>query len=101
LAAKVVAEPWKAATTSVAPSGRAPDDPHALRRSLCRRSGDAHLAFALAAKMGADRVPGREVRLASVPGRFDGTITYHDSCSGLREMGVKHCSRALLAKCLG
>ncbi len=23
------------------------------------------------------------------PGRFDGTVTYHDSCAGLREMGVK------------
>src|SRR4051812_335112 len=33
--------------------------------------------------------------------RFDGTITYHDSCSGLREMGVKAQPRALLAKVAG
>src|SRR5512144_1972761 len=36
-----------------------------------------------------------------VPGRFDGKITYHDSCSGLREMGVKTQPRALLAKVPG
>lgn len=29
--------------------------------------------------------------------RFDGTVTYHDSCSGLRELGVKLQPRALLA----
>ncbi|MFO1313515.1 MAG: (Fe-S)-binding protein [Burkholderiales bacterium] len=38
---------------------------------------------------------------ASVPGRFDGTVTYHDSCAGLREMGVKSQPRALLAKVPG
>ena len=42
-----------------------------------------------------------KLRLASVPGRFDGTITYHDGCSGLREMGVKTQPRALLAKVPG
>lgn len=36
-------------------------------------------------------------RLASVPGRFQGSITYHDSCSGLRELGVKQQPRQLLA----
>jgi L-lactate dehydrogenase complex protein LldE len=36
-----------------------------------------------------------------VPGRFDGTVTYHDSCAGLREMGVKTQPRALLAKVPG
>jgi L-lactate dehydrogenase complex protein LldE len=40
-------------------------------------------------------------RVASVPGRFDGTVTYHDSCAGLREMGVKTQPRALLAKVPG
>ena len=37
----------------------------------------------------------------SVPGTFRGTITYHDSCAGLREMGVKRQPRALLAKVPG
>lgn len=32
---------------------------------------------------------------------YDGTITYHDSCSGLRELGVKAQPRALLAKVAG
>jgi L-lactate dehydrogenase complex protein LldE len=39
--------------------------------------------------------------LASVPGAFSGTVTYHDSCSGLRELGVKSQPRALLAKVPG
>jgi len=37
----------------------------------------------------------------AVPGRFDGTVTYHDSCAGLREMGVKAQPRALLDKVAG
>ncbi len=35
--------------------------------------------------------------LAAVPGTFAGTVTYHDACSGLRELGVKRQPRALLA----
>ncbi len=38
-----------------------------------------------------------ERRLHSVPGRYDGAVTYHDSCSGLRELGVKDAPRDLLA----
>jgi len=38
------------------------------------------------------------LKFEKVPGGFDGTITYHDSCSGLREMGVKDQPRALLSK---
>jgi L-lactate dehydrogenase complex protein LldE len=37
----------------------------------------------------------------AVPGRFDGTVTYHDSCAGLRELGVKAQPRALLDKVAG
>jgi L-lactate dehydrogenase complex protein LldE len=36
------------------------------------------------------------LKLEAVPGRFAGTITYHDACSGLREMGVKTQPRQLL-----
>ena len=32
-----------------------------------------------------------------VPGEFAGEVTYHDSCSGLRELGVKAQPRELLA----
>ena len=41
------------------------------------------------------------VRLERVPGAFRGSVTYHDSCSGLRELGVKAQPRALLAKVPG
>jgi len=37
-------------------------------------------------------------KLDRIDAKFDGTVTYHDSCSGLREMGVKAQPRALLAK---
>jgi L-lactate dehydrogenase complex protein LldE len=36
-----------------------------------------------------------------VPGQFQGTVTYHDCCSGLRELGVKLQPRELLAKVPG
>jgi L-lactate dehydrogenase complex protein LldE len=44
------------------------------------------------------------VRIAGlnrIPGTFAGTLTYHDSCSGLRELGVQAQPRALLAKLPG
>ncbi len=37
----------------------------------------------------------------SVAARYDDTVTYHDSCSGLRELGVKAQPRALLASVQG
>ena len=40
-------------------------------------------------------------KLDKVPGGFTGTVTYHDSWSGLRELGVKAQPRALLAKLPG
>jgi L-lactate dehydrogenase complex protein LldE len=42
-----------------------------------------------------------ETKLDRVPGRFDGSVTYHDSCAGLREMGTKRQPRALLARVEG
>lgn len=42
-----------------------------------------------------------ELKLDAVPGTFSGTVTYHDSCAGLREMGVKASPRALLARVPG
>ena len=41
------------------------------------------------------------LKLDRVPGRYDGTATYHDSCAGLREMGVKRQPRELLSKVPG
>jgi L-lactate dehydrogenase complex protein LldE len=40
-------------------------------------------------------------RIERVPGTFSGVVTYHDSCSGLRELGVKRQPRELLAKVPG
>ncbi len=35
--------------------------------------------------------------LAKVPGRYNGRVTYHDGCSGLRELGIKSAPRHLLS----
>jgi L-lactate dehydrogenase complex protein LldE len=37
----------------------------------------------------------------TVAAHYDGTVTYHDSCSGLRELGVKEQPRRLLASVEG
>ena len=37
------------------------------------------------------------MKFTQVPGRHAGRVTYHDSCAGLRELGVKAQPRALLA----
>ncbi len=37
------------------------------------------------------------LKLQTVPGHYQGRLSYHDSCSGLRELGVKQQPRALLA----
>jgi len=41
------------------------------------------------------------MKMERVAARFDGTATYHDSCSGLRELGVKAQPRRLLASVAG
>ncbi|MBP5858172.1 (Fe-S)-binding protein [Marivibrio halodurans] len=38
-----------------------------------------------------------EMPLDRIEARFDGTVTYHDSCSGLRELDIKQQPRALLS----
>jgi L-lactate dehydrogenase complex protein LldE len=40
-------------------------------------------------------------KLEKLPGNFAGSITYHDSCTGLRSLGIKAQPRALLAKLPG
>ena len=40
-------------------------------------------------------------RIDSLDSNFAGHVTYHDSCSGLRELGVKQQPRALLGKLPG
>lgn len=38
------------------------------------------------------------LKLESLPNRFEAEVTYHDSCSGLRELGVKSQPRELMRK---
>jgi L-lactate dehydrogenase complex protein LldE len=38
----------------------------------------------------------RELQVASVPGRFAGTVTWHDACHGLRDLGIHDEPRRLL-----
>src|SRR3954468_18085924 len=41
------------------------------------------------------------MKVSKVAASFDGAVTYHDSCSGLRELGVKAQPRKLLASVQG
>ncbi len=41
------------------------------------------------------------VKLKDIPGHYSGSLTYHDSCSGLRELSVQAQPRALLARMSG
>lgn len=41
------------------------------------------------------------LKASAAPGNYKGKITYHDSCAGLREMGVKTQPRQLLASMPG
>ena len=40
-------------------------------------------------------------KLQNIPGNYSGSLTYHDSCSGLRELSVQAQPRALLARMPG
>lgn len=41
------------------------------------------------------------LKLQTVPGAFSGSVTYHDSCTGLHSLGIKEQPRALLGKVPG
>ncbi len=41
------------------------------------------------------------LKVEHVDARYDGRVTYHDSCAGLREMGVRNQPRRLLASVQG
>jgi len=44
----------------------------------------------------------RDIRgMEKVDARFDGTVTYHDSCAGLRELSIKEQPRGLLRSVAG
>jgi L-lactate dehydrogenase complex protein LldE len=41
------------------------------------------------------------LKIERVAGRFEGSVTYHDSCAGLRELGIRDQPRKLLASVEG
>src|SRR6476469_6982834 len=41
------------------------------------------------------------MKVSRIDAAFDGTVTYHDSCSGLRELGIRAQPRKLLAGVTG
>jgi L-lactate dehydrogenase complex protein LldE len=102
LAAKVVAE-FEGCDYLVAPSGSCSgmirthyadvcrDDPALLRRAAALAARTYELTSFLADVL----------KLDAVPGSLSATVTYHDSCAGLREMGVKSQPRKLLARVPG
>jgi len=63
------------------------DDPTMQKRAQALAARTYELVSFLADVRGVSRVAAR----------YDGTVTYHDSCSGLRELGVKQQPRKLLA----
>jgi len=63
------------------------DDPALLRRAAALAAKTWELTSFLADVL----------KIDSLPGSLDANITYHDSCAGLREMGVKTQPRTLLA----
>lgn len=67
------------------------DDPHNAGRAADLAAKTYELTDFLVSVLGVE----------SVPGDFRGEITYHDSCSGLRELGIKQQPRALLARMPG
>ncbi len=102
LATKLIGE-FEACDYLVAPSGSCTgmirthyadlfrDDPALLRRAVALGAKTRELTDFLV----------NVLKLASVPGKFAGTVTYHDSCAGLREMGIKQQPRELMAKVPG
>jgi L-lactate dehydrogenase complex protein LldE len=63
------------------------DDPNRLREAEAFAAKTYELVSFLVDVLG----------IASVPARYAGKVTYHDGCSGLRELGVKAQPRKLLA----
>jgi L-lactate dehydrogenase complex protein LldE len=102
LARKLIAE-FESCDYLVAPSGSCTgmirthyadlfrDDPPMLARAKALGARTRELADFLV----------NVLKLEKVPGSLKGTVTYHDCCAGLREMGVKQQPRTMLAKLPG
>ncbi|WP_243642562.1 (Fe-S)-binding protein [Sulfurisoma sediminicola] len=102
LAKKVIAE-FEAYEYVVAPSGSCADQIRNEYPGLFVADPEWHgRAVALASRV--FELTDFLVNVAksdALPSDFSGTITYHDSCTGLRSLGIKSQPRALLAKLRG
>lgn len=102
LARKTIAE-FEAYDYLVAPSGSCADQIRTEYPGLLADDPDWYgRAVALAARV--YELTDFLVNVAkvdAVPGDYAGEITYHDSCTGLRSLGIKAQPRALLAKLPG
>jgi L-lactate dehydrogenase complex protein LldE len=67
------------------------DDPAWAARAAAVAANTRELAQFLADEAG----------LVGMPGEFSGTVTYHDSCKGLRNLGIKRQPRELLGRVRG
>jgi len=67
------------------------DDPAWAARAVAVAANTRELAQFLADEAG----------LTEMPGEFAGTVTYHDSCKGLRNLGIQRQPRQLLARVRG
>ena len=67
------------------------DDPHWHARATALAAKSFELMSFLTDVLG----------VTAVDAAYDGTVTYHDSCSGLRSLGIKGQPRALLASVKG
>ena len=102
LAKKVIAE-FEAYEYVVAPSGSCADQIRNEYPGLLADDPEWHgRAVALASRV--HELTDFLVNVAKIeklPSDFTGTLTYHDSCTGLRSLGIKSQPRALLAKLPG
>jgi len=102
LAKKVIGE-FEAHEYVVAPSGSCADHIRTEYPSILADDPEWHdRAVALASRVYelTDFLV-NVAKLADVPGKFAGSVTYHDSCAGLRSLGIKDQPRSLLAKLPG
>jgi L-lactate dehydrogenase complex protein LldE len=102
LAKKAIAE-LEGYDTVVIPSGSCTDQIRNVYPQLFAANSDwGKRARALAARSYELSCFLAEVaQLESVPAEFPGAVTYHDSCKGLRGLGIKGQPRELLAKVRG
>lgn len=99
LARKVIAE-FEPFDYVVAPSGSCADQMRNEYPGLLADDADWHrraLAFSPRVFELTDFLV-NVARIEHLPGYWQGSVTYHDSCAGLRSLGIKTQPRTLLAK---